>query len=76
MIKDTIVEGVQNAPHRSLYHALGLTQEELSRRADQSPHAEGPNTVLHNGGGPRFGAAILAVLLIGDIHGEHFLSCG
>lgn len=31
MIKDTIVEGVQNAPHRSLYHALGLTQEELSR---------------------------------------------
>lgn len=26
-----IVEGVQNAPHRSLYHALGLTEEELSR---------------------------------------------
>ena len=31
MIKNTIVDGFQNAPHRSLYHALGLTKEELSR---------------------------------------------
>lgn len=31
MIKDKIVDGFQNAPHRSLYHALGLTDEELSR---------------------------------------------
>ena len=31
MVKDTIVEGFNNAPHRSLYHALGLTKEELSR---------------------------------------------
>ena len=31
MIKDTIVDGFQNAPHRSLYHALGLTDEELAR---------------------------------------------
>ena len=31
MIKDTIVDGFQNAPHRSLYHALGLTDEEMSR---------------------------------------------
>ncbi len=31
MIKDTIVDGFQNAPHRSLYHALGLTAEEQSR---------------------------------------------
>ncbi len=31
MIKDTIVNGPQNAPHRSLYHALGLTDEELER---------------------------------------------
>ena len=31
MIKDTIVDGFHNAPHRSLYHALGLTKEELSR---------------------------------------------
>ena len=31
MIRDTIVDGFQNAPHRSLYHALGLTREELSR---------------------------------------------
>lgn len=31
MIKDTIVDGFQNAPHRSLYHALGLTKEEQSR---------------------------------------------
>ncbi len=31
MIKDTIIDGVQNAPHRSLYHALGFTKEEQSR---------------------------------------------
>ncbi len=31
MIKDTIVNGPQNAPHRSLYHALGLTAEEQQR---------------------------------------------
>jgi len=31
MIKDTIVNGFQNAPHRSLYHALGLTKEEQQR---------------------------------------------
>ena len=31
MIKDTIVDGAGNAPHRSLYHALGLTNEETAR---------------------------------------------
>lgn len=31
MIKDTIVNGPQNAAHRSLYHALGLTREEQQR---------------------------------------------
>ena len=31
MIKDKIVNGPQNAPHRSLYHALGLTKEEQQR---------------------------------------------
>ena len=31
MIKDKIVDGCQNAPHRSLYHALGLTKEEQAR---------------------------------------------
>ena len=31
MIKDTIVNGPQNAAHRSLYHALGLTPEEQQR---------------------------------------------
>ena len=31
MIKDTIVDGFHNAPHRSLYHACGLTKEEQSR---------------------------------------------
>jgi dihydroxy-acid dehydratase len=31
MIKDTVVNGPQNAPHRSLYHALGLTAEEQQR---------------------------------------------
>lgn len=31
MVKDAIVNGFQNAPHRSLYHALGLTNEEQQR---------------------------------------------
>ncbi len=31
MSKENIVEGFQNAPHRSLFHALGLTEEEQSR---------------------------------------------
>lgn len=31
MIKEKIVDGFNNAPHRSLYHALGLTKEEQSR---------------------------------------------
>ena len=31
MIKEKIIDGAHNAPHRSLYRALGLTKEELSR---------------------------------------------
>ena len=31
MIKEQLIDGFQNAPHRSLYHALGLTDEELAR---------------------------------------------
>ncbi|MBQ8000901.1 MAG: dihydroxy-acid dehydratase [Ruminococcus sp.] len=31
MSKENVVNGVQNAPHRSLFHALGLTTEEQSR---------------------------------------------
>ena len=31
MKKTDVVNGVQNAPHRSLFHALGLTEEEQSR---------------------------------------------
>ena len=31
MIKDTVVNGCNNAPHRSLYHALGMTEEEMQR---------------------------------------------
>ena len=31
MSKENVVTGVQNAPHRSLFHALGLTEEEQSR---------------------------------------------
>ncbi len=31
MMKDKVVDGFHNAPHRSLYNALGLTKEELSR---------------------------------------------
>ena len=31
MSKENVVDGVRNAPHRSLFHALGLTEEEQSR---------------------------------------------
>ena len=31
MMKDKVVNGPQNATHRSLYHALGLTEEEQQR---------------------------------------------
>ena len=31
MSKENVVEGVHNAPHRSLFHALGLTEEEQKR---------------------------------------------
>ncbi len=31
MPKESVVSGVQNAPHRSLFHALGLTEEEQNR---------------------------------------------
>ena len=31
MIKEKVVDGAHNAPHRSLYRALGLTKEELER---------------------------------------------
>jgi dihydroxy-acid dehydratase len=31
MVKDKIVEGSHNAPHRSLYHALGITKEEQAK---------------------------------------------
>jgi len=31
MVKDRIVDGAHNAPHRSLYKALGMTREEMDR---------------------------------------------
>ena len=31
MIKEKVVDGFQNAPHRSLYHALGMTAEEMDK---------------------------------------------
>ncbi len=31
MIKEKVVDGFANAPHRSLYHALGYTEEEMAR---------------------------------------------
>ena len=31
MVSDSIKNGAQNAPHRALYHALGMTSEEISR---------------------------------------------
>ena len=31
MKSDSLKKGIQNAPHRALYHALGLTEEEIAR---------------------------------------------
>lgn len=31
MVSDSLKKGPQNAPHRALYHALGLTDEEISK---------------------------------------------
>ena len=31
MKSDSLKQGIQNAPHRALYHALGLTDEEIER---------------------------------------------
>lgn len=31
MVSNKLKNGTQNAPHRALYHALGLTEEEISR---------------------------------------------
>ena len=31
MKSDSLKKGMQNAPHRALYHALGLTDEEIER---------------------------------------------
>ncbi|MBQ8526374.1 MAG: dihydroxy-acid dehydratase [Clostridia bacterium] len=31
MVSNSLKEGTQNAPHRALYHALGLTEEEISK---------------------------------------------
>ena len=31
MVSDSIKNGAQNAPHRALYHALGITNEEINR---------------------------------------------
>ena len=48
MRSDTVKKGVQQAPHRSLFNALGMTQEELDRpligvvsriRSDRFKHA-------------------------------------
>ena len=36
MRSDTVKKGVQQAPHRSLFNALGMTQEELEQTADRS----------------------------------------
>ena len=31
MRSDAVTKGAQQAPHRSLFHALGMTQEEMDR---------------------------------------------
>ena len=31
MKSDAVKKGIQQAPHRSLFHALGLTEEEMKR---------------------------------------------
>ena len=38
MTKENIIDGAKNAPHRSLYHALGLTKEELEKTMDPSKY--------------------------------------
>ena len=35
MIKDTLIDGYQNAAHRSLYRALGLTEEEQRQLSEK-----------------------------------------
>ena len=35
MRSDSVKKGAQQAPHRSLFNALGLTKEELDRAADR-----------------------------------------
>ena len=36
MRSDTVTKGMQQAPHRSLFNALGLTKEELEQTIDWS----------------------------------------
>ena len=31
MRSDAVTKGIQQAPHRSLFHALGLTEEEMQK---------------------------------------------
>ena len=35
MRSDTVKKGMQQAPHRSLFNALGLTEEETVKTADR-----------------------------------------
>ena len=35
MRSDTVKKGMQQAPHRSLFNALGLTEEEMEQTADR-----------------------------------------
>ena len=35
MRSDTVKKGMQQAPHRSLFNALGLTEEELDQSTDR-----------------------------------------
>lgn len=36
MRSDTVTKGMQQAPHRSLFNALGMTQEELGPAVDRN----------------------------------------
>ena len=35
MRSDNVTKGMQQAPHRSLFNALGMTEEEMEQTADR-----------------------------------------
>ena len=63
MIKDTVVNGCNNAPHRSLYNALGLTEEEIEAKFGFLVEAYKYGAPPHGGSG--MGLDRLAMIMSG-----------